>query len=202
MQHDILRIAMTLPQAENIALAGGGAMLAHGFIDRVTHDLDLFTPEAAAVAPLAEACRKPRIEVADGTVDVVLPSYFAKRRWCVRAEECAVTDLSTLLPVPRHSKRPPGSDAVFAMAVALPYFFTTAPISAPNLLIQFRQPQRVPALTWVAALAPNVDLPFSRRQSRSAAGAWLNGLLVRAVDPAEAVRILVAAGVEPTDQHN
>lgn len=55
MQRDIVRIAMSLPQAENIALAGGGAMLAHGFIDRVTHDLDLFTPDAADVQPVTDA---------------------------------------------------------------------------------------------------------------------------------------------------
>lgn len=40
-----------------MALAGGGAMLAHGLVDRRTQDLDLFSPDPAEVAPAAEALR-------------------------------------------------------------------------------------------------------------------------------------------------
>jgi hypothetical protein len=44
-----------LPRAGQVALAGGGAMLAHDLVDRPTQDLDLFTPDPAEVAPLADA---------------------------------------------------------------------------------------------------------------------------------------------------
>lgn len=43
LQDLIVRTASTLPEAHTIALAGGGAMVAHGFVDRATQDVDLFT---------------------------------------------------------------------------------------------------------------------------------------------------------------
>lgn len=50
----LVRIAAALPEARTLALAGGGAMLAHGIVDRLTKDVDLFTDrdadEAVAVA--------------------------------------------------------------------------------------------------------------------------------------------------------
>ena len=50
----VLRLAAALPEAETVALAGGGAMLAHGIVERFTRDVDLFTDrdagEAVAVA--------------------------------------------------------------------------------------------------------------------------------------------------------
>lgn len=39
----VVSVATGLPEARTLALAGGGAMLAHGFVDRETHDVDLFT---------------------------------------------------------------------------------------------------------------------------------------------------------------
>ena len=48
-------LALHLPEAEGFVLAGGGAMLAHGLVDRPTHDLDLFSADAAALPPLAAA---------------------------------------------------------------------------------------------------------------------------------------------------
>ena len=43
LHEQIARIAFALPQAGQVALAGGGAMLAHDLVDRPTQDLDLFT---------------------------------------------------------------------------------------------------------------------------------------------------------------
>ncbi|HVQ93713.1 MAG TPA: nucleotidyl transferase AbiEii/AbiGii toxin family protein [Mycobacteriales bacterium] len=43
LQEHIARTALSLPQAHTLALAGGGAMIAHGFTDRATRDVDLFT---------------------------------------------------------------------------------------------------------------------------------------------------------------
>ena len=42
-------------EAHLIALAGGGAMLAHDLVDRRTVDIDLFTPDADEVARLGTA---------------------------------------------------------------------------------------------------------------------------------------------------
>jgi hypothetical protein len=43
LQDLIVRTASALSEAHTIALAGGGAMIAHGFVDRATQDVDLFT---------------------------------------------------------------------------------------------------------------------------------------------------------------
>ena len=38
-----------LPEAELFALAGGGALIVRGDVDRQTRDLDFFGPDAAGV---------------------------------------------------------------------------------------------------------------------------------------------------------
>ena len=43
LQDQIVRVAAVLPEARTVALAIGGAMIVHGFVDRATHDIDLFT---------------------------------------------------------------------------------------------------------------------------------------------------------------
>jgi hypothetical protein len=43
LQDRIARTALALPETSTLALAGGGAMIAHGFVTRATKDLDLFT---------------------------------------------------------------------------------------------------------------------------------------------------------------
>jgi hypothetical protein len=43
LQDRIARTALALPEARTLALAGGGAMIAHGFVARATKDVDLFT---------------------------------------------------------------------------------------------------------------------------------------------------------------
>jgi hypothetical protein len=59
LQERIVRIALALPEAKTLALAGGGAMIAHGFVVRETRDVDLFTEvddsEALAVGEVRAA---------------------------------------------------------------------------------------------------------------------------------------------------
>lgn len=55
LHEQIARVVFGLPEAEQVALAGGGAMLAHDLVERPTQDVDLFTPELAEVARLADA---------------------------------------------------------------------------------------------------------------------------------------------------
>jgi hypothetical protein len=52
---EILGVAAELPEAREIALAGGGAMLAHGLVVRLTTDVDLFTPDSEEVGRLGTA---------------------------------------------------------------------------------------------------------------------------------------------------
>lgn len=50
----VVTAVLALPEAQDYALAGGGAMLAHGLVERPTHDVDLFTT-ARDVHVLADA---------------------------------------------------------------------------------------------------------------------------------------------------
>jgi len=54
LQERIARVALAMPGAESLALAGGGAMLAHRLVERPTQDVDMFTPEDEVPA-LADA---------------------------------------------------------------------------------------------------------------------------------------------------
>jgi hypothetical protein len=55
LHEQILRITFALPEADQIALAGGGAMIAHELVERPTQDVDLFTPRPAEVEHIADA---------------------------------------------------------------------------------------------------------------------------------------------------
>jgi hypothetical protein len=58
LQSRIARTALSLPQAHTLALAGGGAMIVHGFTDRATRDVDLFTEvDAEEASQVAAALR-------------------------------------------------------------------------------------------------------------------------------------------------
>jgi hypothetical protein len=70
LQERIARTALALPQARTLALAGGGAMIVHGFVGRATKDIDLFTEiddiEAVQVTTaLREALRQQGLVTRD-----------------------------------------------------------------------------------------------------------------------------------------
>jgi len=51
----VAALALGLPEARQVALAGGGALLALDLISRPTQDIDLFTPDPAELAPVTDA---------------------------------------------------------------------------------------------------------------------------------------------------
>jgi hypothetical protein len=70
LQDRIARTALNLPESRTLALAGGAAMIAHGFVNRVTKDVDLFTEiddqEAVRVAAgLRQALEEQGLETRD-----------------------------------------------------------------------------------------------------------------------------------------
>jgi hypothetical protein len=58
LQRRIATIVGKLPEAELFALAGGGALIARGDVDRQTRDLDFFGPDAAGVEKLVPAVER------------------------------------------------------------------------------------------------------------------------------------------------
>lgn len=58
LQQRVALVLADLPEAEGFALAGGGALIVRGAVDRETHDLDFFVGDADAVdrlLPVLEA---------------------------------------------------------------------------------------------------------------------------------------------------
>lgn len=55
LHEQIVRVAMAVPGAPALALAGGGAMLAYDLVDRPTRDVDLFSNDPADVDCVADA---------------------------------------------------------------------------------------------------------------------------------------------------
>jgi hypothetical protein len=48
-QRRIATLALAACRDQGFALAGGQALIAHGIVDRVTEDIDIFTDDAAGV---------------------------------------------------------------------------------------------------------------------------------------------------------
>jgi hypothetical protein len=59
LQARIARTVAELPEAEGFALAGGGALVVLGIVDRPTEDLDYFATAPEAVDRLAPALQQP-----------------------------------------------------------------------------------------------------------------------------------------------
>lgn len=57
LQQRVARIVARLPESEGFALAGGGAVIVQGIVDRGTDDLDFFGADVAGVARLTIALR-------------------------------------------------------------------------------------------------------------------------------------------------
>lgn len=55
LQQRVRAIVAELPEADTVALAGGGALIVHGIVDRATNDLDYFSPAAVDVRVFADA---------------------------------------------------------------------------------------------------------------------------------------------------
>ena len=55
LQQRVARVLAELPEADGFALAGGGALIVRGAVDRETHDLDFFVHDADAVDRLLPA---------------------------------------------------------------------------------------------------------------------------------------------------
>ena len=57
LQARICRLVDSLPDAEGAVLAGGGALIVQGIVDRVTTDLDFFSPDVESVRSTALTVR-------------------------------------------------------------------------------------------------------------------------------------------------
>ncbi len=136
---------------------------------------------------------KPSIQFGTGCVELRLPHYFRQRTWTVPLDQVGVLDLNQH-DSPAETVTEPGG-ILFASVHLVPYFVTTAPATNPNLLLVFRSKQRVPPFRRCFYDRGAPTIPFSARMTRSAEGAWVSGLSLRAEDPALANSTMVSNGI-------
>jgi hypothetical protein len=90
LQERIARLALSLPEAGGLALAGGGAMLAPGLVQRPTLDVDMFTPEpdiTVLADALFAALRHDQLGV---VVEASSPTYVRLTATAPDGRECKV----------------------------------------------------------------------------------------------------------------
>lgn len=90
--------------------------------------------------------RKACIELVGDAAALVLPGYFGRRRWAVTLSDLAVVDLTA------PNLAADVEEDVFRDDLAIPYFFTTGPVTTPTTLLLFATPQRVPPLRMSAEI--------------------------------------------------
>lgn len=57
-QAEVARVALAAAADRGFALAGGNALVAHGLVERVTQDVDLFSPEPGAPGAVVQPVRR------------------------------------------------------------------------------------------------------------------------------------------------
>ena len=144
LQRRIARVVSGLPEAGDIALAGGGGLISHGIVDRATQDLDFFGTSIEAVDDLAAAAiRALRAEGLDVTIQQQTSGFV---RLEVRAgHEATEVDI--------------GADARIRPAEAGPLgaILTVEELAADKLLALFGRAQPRDFVD-VAALEAHIDL--------------------------------------------
>jgi hypothetical protein len=100
LQRRVAAILADLPEASGFVLAGGGALIAHGDVDRLTRDLDFFTVEPAQVDELLPVLEFALRAVGWEVIEQRVAPGFA-RLMVVDGDERTGVDLATdarLLP--------------------------------------------------------------------------------------------------------
>lgn len=96
-QIDLATIFFSLPESEGFLLAGGGALIAQGIVQRKTEDLDFFT--SRNIGNVESACEAFTTAVtALGWTVTVIRSGEEFRRLQISGEEILIVDLAVDSP--------------------------------------------------------------------------------------------------------
>jgi hypothetical protein len=93
LQERIIRTALALPHVRTLALAGGCAVIAHGLVDRVTRDVDLFTDRDADEA--VELCTALQTALAEDGLRIEAAARPPHENRFVAAEDTSTLSLIT-----------------------------------------------------------------------------------------------------------
>lgn len=149
----------------------------------------------AARVPLRSyrfAPRKAWLAVDGADVVVRVPGWWGGKTWRAPLAGSAVADLDLV-------------DAAggivagyFEEPVFTPYVHSTNQLTDPNVGLVFATPVPVPNLRLLVRDGLGDEIPKRPATGERPAGRYVDGIMVRAVDPRAAVEALVAAGAERT----
>lgn len=135
--------------------------------------------------------RKAVLDVLPAELSLYLPTYFGSHRVVIPRDGTVVSFLDgPLVDVP-------DDDVFFKEPPRIAYFPTASVARGPDLVLAFPRPVPVPRLKLVIAMANNVVLPFTRRESRT--GVALDAIALRVADLKDARERLRRAGVPEVD---
>lgn len=162
LQVDIAQLIAGLPEAEGFALAGGGAMIVRGAVDRRTRDLDYFGRSEAAVERLAPVLRRALSRAGIEVASVLDQPGFVRLRASRASEECTV-DLGhdvRLWPVEQSALGPVIAEEELAADKTLALFGRAEARDLVDMWMLAQRHGEDQLLVWAAAK----DLGFSLKR--------------------------------------
>jgi len=137
------------------------------------------------------ARRGATVEVEPGLLGLRVPSVFGPEQvWRLHLDGVGVVD-PTQLDEPRA-----GGGQAFVDPLTIPYLATATAWSEPNLVLLFDRPRRLAPVTLRGAVGGALGVGLHGRPSRSGQGLWVDGVRLRAPDPAAMSASLVRAGAQ------
>ena len=137
------------------------------------------------------APRKPWLRIDGDLVVVRAPAWFGGKTFAAPIASTGVVDLDLV------QESPEVDDVVFEEPVVTPYLYTSGPMTQPNMGLVFAEPVLLAPFRWIVRSQSSEIAPKRSARGGRPAGHYVDGLLLRAVDPKAAVEALVAAGAEP-----
>lgn len=166
----------------------GGLRLLPSSEEAAEGSLDVIPLKAFRLSP-----RKARIDVLPDGLSIYLPTYFGAHRLVVPRRGT----VATFLDGPE-TESSIADDVFYKDEVRVAYFPTASQVKDGNLLLSCVEPVRVPPLRAFIAWFGQVDLPFTRRETRSEEDVRLDAVSVRVASPSQARQVLSRAGVPET----
>lgn len=169
LQVEIAQAVLEVARANGFALAGGGALILHGVIDRGTRDLDFFTTEADAIADTA-ARVQDRLAATGFEVVRRIDAESFVRMEVRRDDEACDVDLghdARRWPAP---DREPVGPTVSLEELAADKTLALLGRSAPRDFRDVRALEKIFGRERLCELAADKDLGFSRRHLADAIG--------------------------------
>ena len=161
LQAEIAKLVSGAAGETGFALAGGGALIMLGVVDRMTRDLDFFTEHPAVVKPTADSVERALVEAGFETKRLIDTAGFVRLE-VVRGTELCEIDLG------HDARRWPPRQELLGPTIALEELAADKTLAvvgraAPRDFVDTRALAEIFGNDRLCELAADKDLGFSRR---------------------------------------